>query len=250
MYGATTVTAVGTMCLRRAPNGIEFRDRVRQRVGVDVEILSGEDEARLSYLGAASSLPEIGPETLMIDIGGGSTEFMIGHAGDLVRTLSLDVGTLHPTGALLVGDPVSPLEFAAAIDWIATGLAPAAGLATAGVVVGIGGTAATLAAVRLGRWRGAAAALHGHSVTAADVDVQIDRYRRLPVAARRGLPGLPPDRADVILAGALVMKAVLTLASADSFTVSVHGLRQGVLEDRFGCGAGLRRGDDLPTDPP
>ena len=190
----------------------------------------------------------------MFDIGGGSTEVMIGDGLRLQHAVSAAVGTIHPTELFLTDDPVTPVAVARASAWIRDRLAEAEVqpvLATCRHLVGIGGTAATLAAVDLGRWRGAGGLLQGRLVTTATVERQIELYSRLPVACRRGLPGLPPDRADVILAGALITREVLRLGSADAFPVSAHDLRQGLLEDRFGAGSSLVTGSEgSELDPP
>jgi exopolyphosphatase/guanosine-5'-triphosphate,3'-diphosphate pyrophosphatase len=248
--GATAIAAVGTMCLRRAANGAEFVARARTATGIAPEIIPGEEEARLSYLGARSALPELPPDVVMFDIGGGSTECMLGRSGRLAAATSVDVGTLHPTHDIFISDPVTVEQVAAGARWIAAGLAPAAKLLGGGCLVGIGGTAAVLAAVGLGCWRGAAAIIHGRRVDRGEIQRQIALYQALPVAARRALPGLPPDRADVILAGAMVARTLLSLAAAEDFVVSTHGLRQGLLADRFGGDGGPRRSSDATADPP
>lgn len=248
--GTASLVAAGTMCLRRAPNAASFVARARAEVGVPLEVISGSDEARLTFIGARSALPALPVRIVTFDIGGGSTECVLGRDGQIERVLSVDIGTLHPTESLLTADPVTATQFATTGGWIAEGLTRAAALVGRGEAIGIGGTAAVLGAVALGRWRGAADLVHGRRVTCAEIDRQIVLYRALPIAARRGLPGLPEDRADVILAGAMIARRILDLAGADHFTVSVHGLRQGLLEERFGCGGGLQTGSGSGGDPP
>jgi exopolyphosphatase/guanosine-5'-triphosphate,3'-diphosphate pyrophosphatase len=222
---------------------------VAERTGLTVEVLSGDEEARLSFLGAVTTLPPR-ERAAVFDVGGGSTELACGR-GDRVEALaSVDCGTLEPTVRFLRSDPVAPREVDAARAWIADRLAPLRMRAAGRSLIGVGGTAATIGAVALGRWRGAAAALHGRSIDRREIDRQIELFRRLPLPARRGLPGLPLDRAEVILAGALVVDALLALAGVAHFEIAVHDLRQGLLADRYGSGRGGCRLRRAAQDPP
>ncbi|HOB52895.1 MAG TPA: Ppx/GppA family phosphatase [Acidobacteriota bacterium] len=232
--GAADVAAAGTMALRTAANSGEFLDRVRQSLDLDVAVLSGEEEARLSFAAAAAGGLARG-DCLVADIGGGSTELILGGpSGPDVRH-SLPLGALHCTERFLTGDPPPETSFQRAADAVDAELAalPPAPLSAA-TLVGIGGTVTTLAAIRLGLRVHDGAAIHGLALEAAVITELLELLRLLPLARRRQLPGLPPERADIILGGTLILTRILAWSGHDSLRVCGWGLRHGLLLDRFG----------------
>jgi exopolyphosphatase/guanosine-5'-triphosphate,3'-diphosphate pyrophosphatase len=228
--GAQGIAVVGTMGLRMAGNADEFLARSRA-LGVSIEILSGEEEARLSYRGARSILGRAEGEMCVFDIGGGSVEFASGRGDRIEKTASLPIGVRFLTDRFLRSDPVAARELEELLLHVKTALAVLP--LRAEKPVGVGGTAATIAAIMRGAEPFDPARTRGTEVALVELERQIDLLRPLPVGERKKIKGLPPERADVILAGAAVARAVLAELGARSFVVSDRGLRHGLLEERF-----------------
>ncbi len=231
--GAGRLVAVGTMALRNAANAGEFLERLRAECGLEVEVVSGEEEARLSFLGAAGGRPGAGGPVAVTDIGGGSTELILGRGAALESKASLDLGALHLTERFLPSDPPAEAEVEAARAHVGEAVAGLPVPPENSLLVAIGGTATTLAAVvhRLAAYD--AAIVHGTVLARATVDGLIERFRSVPLAMRRTIPGLPPERADIILAGSLILRGVMDRVGAGEVTVSDWGLRHGVILDRY-----------------
>jgi exopolyphosphatase/guanosine-5'-triphosphate,3'-diphosphate pyrophosphatase len=232
--GAEEIVALGTAGLRQAANSAEFLDAVRKQAGVEVEVVSGEEEARLSYLGAASVL-EVGEGRLgVFETGGGSSQFTFGEGGRVDERFSLDLGAVPVTERFGLDRAVDEETVAAARQAIASELEPLEGRPPLDVMVGIGGNVTNLAGVQLGLERYDPGRVRGLELEAAEVDRQIELYRTRDAEERRGIRGLQPKRAEVILAGACIVRTVLAKLGRDSLTVSDQGLRHGVLLERFG----------------
>lgn len=234
-FDCAGVAAVGTQCLREASDGAEFAHEVRSSTGLPLEIISGQDEVRLAFLGASTRLRTTAPDVWLavMDIGGRSTEFGFGRPDRLDHGVSLPVGVLGITERHFTADPVGDAALAIAgadVDAILAALAPGEKVTTC---VGVGATPATLAAVAAGGAPRAVGALHGRRVGRDEVTRQCALYANLTLAERARLPGLHPDRAGVILAGAVLAGAALDRLGCAALQVGVHGLRQGLLRDRF-----------------
>jgi exopolyphosphatase/guanosine-5'-triphosphate,3'-diphosphate pyrophosphatase len=225
--GALSPLLVGTMGLRTARNARSFLERAEAECGAAVEVVSGEEEARLSYRGALSAVPEPRGEVTVFDIGGGSTEIVRGEGARVRSAASLPMGVRTLTEGWLRSDPVTPGETHRLSIHIRSVVEPFRG--RSGTLIGVGGTACTIAAVMLGMRTFDPGRLRGVSVPLAEVERQISLFRDLRVEERKTVPGLPEERADVILAGAAIVLGVLECAEAGAFTVSDRGLRHGVL---------------------
>ncbi len=235
--GAEVVLGAGTSALRDAANGPAFLAEMEAQSGVAVEIISGDREANLAYAAVRSDAGlGIPPDAalLVFDIGGGSTELILGDAGGVGRYKSLDIGAVRLSERFLHADPPAPAELSAARQCAGDALALFSAPSGPLLVAGIGGTALNLAAIT------AAAAvqvvpapdsIHGRAVSSADVSAALARFAALPLAERRQIPGLEPKRADVIVAGALILDSLLTFFAADCFLLSARGLRYGLLAD-------------------
>ncbi len=230
------VAVVGTQCLREAADGAAFAAEVARRTGLQIEIISGQEEARLAYLGACSELPaDVADARLaVLDVGGRSTEFGLGRGERLDQSSSLPLGVLGLTENYLSQEPVTMAAVAAARDAVSSCLAQLPEPVEETVLIGIGATPATLGAVQIGGMPDQPSALQGHRVPRAEVARQIEIYRRLSLDERRLLPGLHPDRAGVILAGAILVAGAMDRLACPELRLSRHGLRQGLLRDRFG----------------
>ncbi|MBN1825565.1 MAG: Ppx/GppA family phosphatase [Candidatus Eisenbacteria bacterium] len=229
--GARRIVAAGTEALRAARNAPDFLARAERECGVAVEILTGEEEARLSWIAALSAFDPIEGPVLLFDTGGGSTEFVFGRGGAIASRASLPLGSRVLAEAFLRSDPPGPEERTRLDHRLAFALDELEGEAAR--VIGVGGTVTTLAAVFLGVEPYDPARVGGASLPLAEVERQITLYASLPGERRREIPGLHPDRADVILAGAALVRAVLRRFGAPSLLVSDRGLRHGLLIDRF-----------------
>jgi len=233
--GVEEIFAVGTSALRDAANSAEVKARLSARLGADIRVISGDQEAAYSFLAVQRGLSLSG-ELLAIDIGGGSTEFMRGNADALSRAVSVDIGSVRLTERFLHSDPVRAEEVAALNDAVDRALArlgteflPSERPLT---LVGIAGTFTTLAAVAKQLERYNHAEVHGSRLSRAEVRRQIDLYRRNTIAERKKIAGLEPKRADVILAGACLSDRIMDLFRADGVLVSDQGVRYGLLYER------------------
>jgi exopolyphosphatase/guanosine-5'-triphosphate,3'-diphosphate pyrophosphatase len=225
--GATKIIAVGTAGLRSASNRARFLDAVKQRCGIDVEVISGDEEARLAYLGATSGL-DLPPGTLAVfDSGGGSSQFTFGE-----ERFSLDVGAVRVTERFGLDRAVSADVIAEARAALRVDLARLKDHPRPDAVVGMGGAVTNLAAVSLQLSPYDPDRIQGMTLDRAEIERQIELYRTRSAAQRRELVGLQPARAEVILAGACIVRTVLELLSAEALTVSDRGLRHGVLIER------------------
>ena len=231
--GAEEIAVVGTAGLRQAVNSDEFLDAVRERAGVLVEVIAGDEEARLSFLAAADAL-HLGTGRLgVFETGGGSSQFTFGEDGRVQERFSLDLGAVPVTERFGLDRAVDEQTVAAAREAIASQLGPLEGRPPLDVLVGIGGAITNLAGVQLGLDRYEPGRVRGLELGATEVDRQIELYRTRDAEERRGIRGLQPKRAEVILAGACIVRTVLAKLGRDSLTVSDQGLRHGVLLERF-----------------
>jgi exopolyphosphatase / guanosine-5'-triphosphate,3'-diphosphate pyrophosphatase len=231
--GAEAIAAVGTAGMRMAPNSTELVDAVRQRCGVEVEVIGGEEEARLAYRAATAGLAASGGSLAVFDTGGGSSQFTFGSDGQVDERFSLNVGAARFTERYGLDGAVSTDTLAEALAAIAGDLAPAGGRPPPDAIVGMGGAVTNLAAVARGLETYDPDVVQGTVLDRAEIDRQIELYRTRGAGDRRAITGLQPNRAEVILAGACIVRTVVSLLGRDSFTVSDRGLRHGLLAERF-----------------
>lgn len=220
---------VATSAARDAANSAEFFAGVRARLGVEAEVIPGEEEARLSYAGALSALPEVAQPVLVMDIGGGSTELVPGSEVGPTRAVSLDIGSVRLRERFLHSDPPAPGEIGAARDH-ADVLLDSCGIDFASVAswVGVGGTVTSLSALAQGLPSYDRALVHGSVLARADLAALIGRLLELPVAQVAKLPTMVPGRADVIGAGALICATVARRVSAE-LVVSEADILDGIV---------------------
>lgn len=232
--GAADVAAAATAVLRVAAGAGDVVARVRDETGVALDIISGDEEARLTYLGAVASLPPAGGPRLVFDIGGKSTEVAWGRARTPDGRRSLDVGTISLAAAHGLDDTAGPRRLAdarrdmdRALDTLPPVPAPAQ-------LVGIGATPAGILSLDDGRDLADSMEIHGRPLPRHVTARWIDRLAATGAAGRRTLPGLNPDRGRVILAGAVITAALADRWPDAPLVISACGLRVGLLEDRFG----------------
>lgn len=227
--GVSRVRMCATSATRDAGNAQDFRDMVRGVLGVDPEVITGEEEATLSFLGAVQGLDAEGPY-LVFDLGGGSTEFVTGTT-TVERAISMDIGCVRMTERHLHGDPPTPAELAAAEADITravdTALAAVSGR-EARTLVGLAGTVTTVAALALQLEGYDSERIHHSRIPAADVARVTDQLLSMPVAERRALPVMHPGRADVIGAGALIERIIVERSGHDMVIASEHDILDGI----------------------
>jgi exopolyphosphatase/guanosine-5'-triphosphate,3'-diphosphate pyrophosphatase len=227
------IASVGTAGLRAAANAAELVDAVRTRCGVEIDVISGEDEARLAYRAAVEGLGAHGSR-VVFDTGGGSSQFTFGDRDEVLERFSVTVGAVRFTERYGLDGVVSEAVLSDALEAIAADLVRLDGRPAPDVVVGMGGAVTNLAAVKHGLVRYDPDIVQGTVLEREEIDRQIELYRTRDAEQRRSIAGLQPQRAEVILAGACVVRTILAKLRADSFTVSDRGLRHGVLVERFG----------------
>ena len=214
--GAEVTLAVGTSAVRDAENGDAFLGEVEWSYGFTTRLLTGDEEAGLTFRGVASGRA-IEADTLVVDVGGGSTELVLGGPAGVEWHRSLDVGCVRMTERF--GDDVDACSAA-----VRVALPPL----TASRAVGVAGTVTTLAALDLGLVDYDPVRVHGHVVGLDALEAQLRRLAALPLEERRRVPGLEPDRAPVIVAGLVVLREVLRAAGLDAVEASERDLLHGV----------------------
>jgi exopolyphosphatase/guanosine-5'-triphosphate,3'-diphosphate pyrophosphatase len=232
--GVDETVAVGTAGLRIARNSADFVAAVEDRCGLDLEVISGDEEARLSYLAATSAL-DLGEGSLVVfETGGGSSQFTFGEGKRVDERFSLDVGAVGLTERFGLADVVSEKTLAGVFDELATELERLDGRRTPAGLVAMGGAATNLAAVKHELAPYDPDVVQGTVLGLAEIDRQIELYRTQTADERRRIVGLQPKRAEVILAGACIVRTVIAKLGRQSATVSDRGLRHGLLLERFG----------------
>jgi exopolyphosphatase / guanosine-5'-triphosphate,3'-diphosphate pyrophosphatase len=235
--GAEGIAVSATSAARDAQNGAEFLEAAKARAGVTVEIISGEQEAQLSFASVHMDFAsEAAGPLLVIDIGGGSTEFIYGNrAGRVEFRHSFDVGSVRLTERLIRTDPVSSADRERVESLLREAFASLPSPPPAAELVGVAGTVTTLYALQNRIEPYDATRVHGGTLTHAQLEQLVDRLCGLPLGERRALPGLQPKRADVIPAGALILLEAVHALRVDQCRVSDRGLRWGLMAHRFGA---------------
>jgi exopolyphosphatase / guanosine-5'-triphosphate,3'-diphosphate pyrophosphatase len=229
-HSAARVVAVATSAMRDAANGPDFRDEIERRFGVVARTISGDEEARLTFLGATAGR-DAGAATLVIDIGGGSTEFVVGHpGGDPEFHISTRMGSVRHTERHLHSDPPTADELAAlAEDARAIVETDVPTDVRAGVEAGIAvaGTATSLAAIDQELDPYDPERVHGYRLTTASCERLLGRLAELTVEQRREVPGLHPDRAPTIVAGAGILLESMRACGLEEIEISENDILHG-----------------------
>ncbi|HCX73474.1 MAG TPA: Ppx/GppA family phosphatase [Candidatus Cloacimonas sp.] len=227
------ITAVGTMCLRTAQNSSEFIQKVKNELDLDIEVIKGEEEARLSYLAVLSTIGKTNKDLCVFDTGGGSTEFIFGEGTELKNRISLNLGAVHPTEKFLLSDPVTKQEQEKMMAYIKDFFQPHLNSRRPEILIGIGGTVTSMGAVKHKMVKYDPQIIQGTKITADEVDELMELFRNKTIEQRKQIPGLQPKRADVILAGAAIVKTIMDIFRINSFTISDRGLRHGLMFDLY-----------------
>ena len=219
--GAERVLAVATSAVRDASNGAAFLEGLATRYGWTTRLLSGAEEAQTTFDGVTSGR-SLAAETLLVDIGGGSTELVVGDPNGVSFPTSLQAGSVRLTERFLATDPPTPAELDAAAAQVRS-LLPAL---TVGAAIGVAGTITTVAAIDLGLREYDPARIHGHRLSRAATDRVLGDLAALPLG-RAGVPGLEPERAPVIVGGLVALREIMARYALDEIEVSERDILHG-----------------------
>jgi exopolyphosphatase/guanosine-5'-triphosphate,3'-diphosphate pyrophosphatase len=233
-HGVRAIAAVGTAGLRIAANSQEVLETIRARTGVHIEVISGDEETRLAYLAAKAGLGLSQGSLVVFDTGGGSSQFTFGHDAVVDERFSVDVGAVRYTERFGLDRAVSPEVLRAAMAAISADLSRIDGRRVPDALVAMGGAVTNITAVRHQLASYDPEVVQGSVLDRDELDRQIGLYRSRDADARRAIVGLQPKRAEVILAGACIVRTVMQKLGMHSLTVSDRGLRHGLLAERFG----------------
>ncbi|MEH2136834.1 Ppx/GppA phosphatase family protein [Nostoc sp.] len=234
-----TIIAVATSAVREAPNGKDFLHRVEKELGLSVNLISGQEEARRIYLGVLSGMEFHNQPHIIVDIGGGSTELILGDSHQARTLTSTKVGAVRLTGELITTDPISNTEFQYLQAYARGMLERSVDEVLANFqieesprLVGTSGTIETLAMIHARENLGVIpSTLNGYQFSLKDLQELVNRLRKLSNSEKIEIPGMPDKRSEVILAGAVILQKVMTLLGSESITVCERSLREGVIVD-------------------
>jgi len=231
--GVQKIFAVGTSALREARNSEVFIRMVKERLGLSIEIISGEEEAQLSFLAVIRDLKELKDSLMVVDVGGGSTEFILGKGDQIVRWVSLPLGSVRFTEKYLLSDPVQKEEWTKMEREIQKLLVKIPHPRGPFSMIGVGGTATTLASVEQGLEEFDPQKIHHFVLKKESLKNQLDVYRSKTIDERKNIAGLSPARADVILAGGTILYLAMERLGCPSVLISCHGVRYGLLYQKL-----------------
>ena len=232
--GARAIVGVATAGLRMAANSDEVVAAVKASTGLDIEAIPGDDESRLAFLAVKVGLGLADASLVVFDTGGGSTQVTFGHGDQVDERFSVDVGAVRLTEQYGLGAALSREALDVALAAISSELVRVDGHGVPDVLVGMGGAVTNIAAVMHGMATYDPDRIQGSVIARAEIERQIELYRTRDLDGRREIVGLQPKRADVILAGACIVRTIMDKVGRDSLTVSDRGLRHGVFVEQFG----------------
>lgn len=236
---AETIVAVATSAVREAPNGRDFLQQIEAELGLSVDLISGQEEARRIYLGVLSGMEFNNQPHIIIDIGGGSTELILGDSHKPRSLSSTKVGAVRLTAEYITTDPISNAEFQylqayvrgmleRPVDELRAALQPD----ECPRLVGTAGTIESLATIHAREKLGIVPSpLTGYQLSLKDLRELVLRLRKLSYSERAAIPGMSDRRSEIILAGAVILQEAMTLLSVESLTVCERSLREGVIVD-------------------
>lgn len=235
--GASEIIPVATSAVRDAQNQDEFIEKVIAQTGLKPLILSGAEEARLTFVGVCSGKPDmLSEKSVIVDVGGGSSDFVVAQNGEIQDKFSVNAGFIRLTEAFLHSDPISPEELQNVIDHIKSLLYHHfAQVSMDGRhLVGVGGTIKILMAILYQRMGQYAPEITGQQTLQRNEIKSLLRYlSHMKLKDRRKVSGLSPERADVIVAGAAIFAAIMEILDAREIIISNRGMRYGVLLDEI-----------------
>ncbi|MBT3169454.1 MAG: Ppx/GppA family phosphatase [Candidatus Cloacimonetes bacterium] len=227
------ILVVGTMSLRSAKNSDTFLKKVAEKLGINIEIISGEEEAKLSFLAVKSSLKISQKEMIVFDIGGGSTEIIFGSNAKINDNFSLNLGAVHLTENFLKSDPVTNVETDKMMEYLAEKFSKKIPHKSAGILVGVGGAVSNVSAVYQQMKFYNSSVIQNSKLTLNEVEKQFKLFAKMSIEERKNIIGLQSKRADIILAGIGLIITIMRHFKQDELTVCNSGLRHGLIIDKF-----------------
>jgi exopolyphosphatase/guanosine-5'-triphosphate,3'-diphosphate pyrophosphatase len=237
--GTNSIVAVATSAVRESPNGQEFLQQIETEVGLSVDLISGPEEARRIYLGVLSGMEFNNKPHIIIDIGGGSTELILGDSEEPRSLTSTKIGAVRLTGELIASDPISETEFkylqAYARGMLERSVEEVQGKLKIGdspQLIGTSGTIETIATIHAREKLGLVpSTLNGYQFSLQDLRTWVNRLRKMTNVERAAIAGMPEKRSEVILSGSVILQEAMTLLGVQSVTVCERSLREGVIVD-------------------
>ena len=235
-YNIKGIAVTATSAVREARNGIDFVKRVKEETGLIADVVSGKEEARLTYLGVHLGLKDLSEDHLVIDIGGGSTEFIIAEKGEFKDAISTNLGVVRLTERHIKKDPPEEAELlglkkflCGEIEGIKKNLPDLAGFR----FIGTAGTITTLASIAQNLTKYDHDKVQNYILKRTSIQNIFDRLRLMTNTERAGIPGLERGREDVIIAGTMIVLLTMEYFGFNEMTVSDYGLREGIVADLF-----------------
>jgi exopolyphosphatase/guanosine-5'-triphosphate,3'-diphosphate pyrophosphatase len=234
-----SIVAVATSAVRESPNGKEFLHQIETELGLSVDLISGPEEARRIYLGVLSGMEFNHQPHIIIDIGGGSTELILGDSEEPRSLTSTKIGAVRLTGELVNSDPITETEFkylqAYARGMLERSVEEVQEKLKIGEfprLIGTSGTIETIATIHAREKLGLVpSTLNGYQFSLQDLRIWVTRLRKMTNVERATIPGMPEKRSEVILAGAVILQEAMTLLGMESLTVCERALREGIIVD-------------------
>jgi exopolyphosphatase/guanosine-5'-triphosphate,3'-diphosphate pyrophosphatase len=234
-----SIVAVATSAVRESPNGKEFLHQIETELGLSVDLISGPEEARRIYLGVLSGMEFNHQPHIIIDIGGGSTELILGDSEEPRSLTSTKIGAVRLTGELINSDPITETEFkylqAYARGMLERSVEEVQEKLKIGEfprLIGTSGTIETIATIHAREKLGLVpSTLNGYQFSLQDLRIWVTRLRKMTNVERATIPGMPEKRSEVILAGAVILQEAMTLLGVESLTVCERALREGIIVD-------------------
>ncbi|MBI2618578.1 MAG: Ppx/GppA family phosphatase [Ignavibacteriales bacterium] len=229
-YGSNRVIACGTSALRDAGNADEFVEFIKRKLGVEIRILTGNEEAELTYRGAVSEFLEGEKNSFftVLDIGGGSTELTVGQGMNVLSKHSLDIGCVRLTERFLKTSPPSSLSMSQTLTAIRERVSKIPSVSSNSRLIGVAGTVTTLAALDLNLPEYDPQKVSGHELTYEVIQQTSSKLRIKTVEEMKAYPQILPGRADVLLAGIVILLEVMSHLNIQAITASDRGLRYGI----------------------
>ena len=227
-YKCTDIFLYGTMIFRNAKNSQNVLREIFHKVGLKLEVISGEEEAELSFLATTHSFSVLDKNVLVIDTGGGSTEFIFGRNDRIEEIQSIDVGAVTLTDSFLLDNKVDALQLERCKEYLTNRFEVIKNKTKPDIIIGIGGTVTTISAIFQKLEHYSAEKVQGSKVFLDEINELEAELSEKNLVHRKDIIGLSPKRADIILGGVLIIKSILEKFSATEMLVCDHGLRYGL----------------------
>ncbi len=229
--GCTNVKCIGTSALRDSKNKLEFLNRAKSEVGIEVDVISGEEESSLGFYGILKGIKQT-TDILAIDIGGGSTEFIFGSLDGIEFSKSENIGALRMTEKFLNLDYIDEIEFEKMQDFILKSLNKTLEIIkgkNVSTVVGIGGTITSVSAINQKLEQYSMEKIHGSKICKKDLDYILQKLKKMTLIDKKNLKGLQPKRADIITAGVAILNLIMKKLEKETIIVSEYDNLEGLL---------------------